>query len=122
MAPRELAFAGNKDEDVKAFFFKNALFEFNGKIDENSAQGLFRYLKKEALNFYTEMLCATRALFAEYQSQKSMQDIILLSAQSSLNNLILDRLGKRCPLTAFTNLTTGGPHNLINLYLTHLFN
>ena len=54
MAPRELAFAGNKDEDVKAFFFKYALFEFNGRTDEEKAQGLVRYLEEEALNFYID--------------------------------------------------------------------
>ena len=55
MAPRELAFSGKKDEDVKGFFFKYSLYEMAGKSTQEKALALVRYLEDEALNFYLEM-------------------------------------------------------------------
>jgi len=56
-----------------------------------------------------ELLRATRALLSEYQLPQTMWHQVLPVVQSVLNNTILDRLGKRCPLTAFTGLPQDTP-------------
>ncbi len=56
-----------------------------------------------------ELLRALRALLSEYQMPLKLWPQILPVVQSVLNNTILDRLGKRCPLTAFTSLPQSTP-------------
>ena len=90
MAPRELAFTGNENEDVKGFFFKSSLHEMDGKTQEEKALALVRYLESEALNFYLETFTegedlteegkdysnVKKAILAKYSKQKTEAEII----------------------------------------------
>lgn len=56
-----------------------------------------------------EILRASRALLSEYQLPIEYWPQVLPIVQSILNNSIIDRLGKHCPLTAFTGLPQDSP-------------
>ena len=56
-----------------------------------------------------ELIRTTRALLSEFQLPQSAWPQVLPVVQSILNNTILQRLGKLCPLTAFTGLPQDTP-------------
>eukprot|EP00171_Calliarthron_tuberculosum_P022775 IDg22775t1 len=56
-----------------------------------------------------ELLRATRALLSEFQLPQKCWPSVLPLVQSALNNSVLERLGNRCPLTAFTGLPQDSP-------------
>ena len=56
-----------------------------------------------------ELLRVIRALLSEFQLHQSCWPSIMPIVQSALNNTILERLGNRCPLTAFTGLPQDTP-------------
>ena len=56
-----------------------------------------------------ELIRTARALLSEYQLPHSAWPQVLPVVQSVLNNSVLARLGKRCPLTAFTGLPQDTP-------------
>lgn len=60
-----------------------------------------------------EMLRAMRALASEFQLQMNAWPSLVPLIQSALINTILDRLGGRCPLTAFMGLPRDSPLVLI---------
>ena len=61
-----------------------------------------------------ELIRTTRALLSEFQLPQSAWPQFLPVIQSILNNTILRRLGKLCPLTAFTGLPQDTPLASIN--------
>lgn len=56
-----------------------------------------------------ELLRATRALLSEFQLPQNCWPSIMPLVQSVLNNTVLQRLGNRCPLTAFTGMPQNSP-------------